>query len=96
MLTGYNLCFLMRNQLYPFTSFAFFAAGRILLKYLQATIDRGNLLVESALRAEVDVFIQALHQMGEKLPIGSRQGKMLEKLLGDVVDPTADLGQNIV
>ena len=43
-------------QLYPFTSFAFFAAGRLQIRWLQAALDQNDVQLESALRSEIDVF----------------------------------------
>lgn len=44
------------RRLYPFTSYSFFSAARIQMRWLRVALEKGDSHLEAALRAEINVF----------------------------------------
>jgi hypothetical protein len=64
-----------------FCSFCWFVAGRVLVRFLQASIDANSVDQISTLRAEIDFIHSAILKVGQRIPLAHRFAKMLENLI---------------
>ncbi|KAJ3570257.1 hypothetical protein NP233_g4533 [Leucocoprinus birnbaumii] len=64
-----------------FCSFAWFTAGRVLVRFLQAAIDAAGQDQIATLRAEVEFVHSAVLKLGQRIPIAYRFSKMLQEHL---------------
>ncbi|KXN89934.1 hypothetical protein AN958_04938 [Leucoagaricus sp. SymC.cos] len=62
-----------------FCSFAWFIAGRVLVRFLQAAIDADGQDQIATLRAELEFVHSAVLKLGQRIPIAYRFSKMLEE-----------------
>lgn len=73
-----------------FCSFAWFMAGRVIIRFLQAAIDTAGQDQITTLRTEVEFLHFAILKLGQRLPVAYRFSKMLEEHL------TTSCGENFL
>ncbi|KAG8765768.1 hypothetical protein FRC15_006764 [Serendipita sp. 397] len=78
------------THLDPVASFAWFLAARVFVRLLRARLDGRRIAEAVALRAELEVIRLALKKLGERVPLGFRQSKMLDDLLANEVGNALD------
>ncbi|KAF9452679.1 hypothetical protein P691DRAFT_179047 [Macrolepiota fuliginosa MF-IS2] len=61
--------------------FAWFTAGRVLVRFLQAAIDADGQDQIATLRAELEFVHSAISKVGQRIPLAYRFSKMLEDLV---------------
>ncbi|EKM83798.1 hypothetical protein AGABI1DRAFT_66768 [Agaricus bisporus var. burnettii JB137-S8] len=64
-----------------FCSLAWFTAGRVLVRFLQAAIDAEGQDQIATLRAELEFVHSAIVKLGQRIPLAYRFSKMLEDLV---------------
>ncbi|CCA69156.1 hypothetical protein PIIN_03056 [Serendipita indica DSM 11827] len=74
----------------PVASFAWFLAARVFVRFLRARLDGRRHAEAVVLRKELEVIRIALKRMGERVPLGYRQSKMLDDLLASEVGNALD------
>lgn len=74
----------------PVASFAWFLAARVFVRFLKARLDGRRRTEAIGLRNELEVIRLALRRMGERVPLGFRQSKMLDDLLANEVGSALD------
>ncbi|KAF8898638.1 hypothetical protein BD779DRAFT_1607387 [Infundibulicybe gibba] len=78
-----------------FCSFCWFVAGRVLVRFLQASIDAHSQDQISTLRAELDFVRSAIAKVGERIPLAFRFAKMLEDLILKRCGPATGLSAQL-
>ncbi|KAG8810678.1 hypothetical protein FRC17_002836, partial [Serendipita sp. 399] len=78
------------THLDPVASFAWFLAARVFVRLLRARLDGRRIAEAIALRKELEVIRLALKKLGERVPLGFRQSKMLDDLLANEVGNALD------
>ncbi|CCL98861.1 uncharacterized protein FIBRA_00868 [Fibroporia radiculosa] len=74
--TSYDLALLSQ-----FSILSWFMAGRVLVRFLQAAFESGEREIGTTLLVEIDFIRTVLSQVGERVPLAHRYGKMLEEFI---------------
>ncbi|KAL7410374.1 hypothetical protein BDY24DRAFT_418102 [Mrakia frigida] len=73
------------SLLHPFMLTAWYLGARTLLRFLQNALVQNETSELASILCDIQVFQNAMARVGDRLPLGHRQGKMFANLLDEVI-----------